>query len=88
MDSWQHHVINYGRQEEPAVLISRFLLRMRRMYVASISFGLPLRMNGMPKSQFAHKRIGLLRLVIWSRLFWPAVKTPRNSQRVVTFGYY
>ena len=80
MDSWQHHVINYGRQEEPAVLISRFLLRMRRMYVTSISFGLPLRMNGMPKSQFDHKRIGLL------RLFWPAVKTPRNSQRAVTFG--
>ena len=24
------------RQEEPAILISRFLLRMRRMYVASI----------------------------------------------------
>ena len=25
-----------GRQEEPAILISRLLLRMRRMYVASI----------------------------------------------------
>ena len=59
---------------------------MRRVYVASISFGRPLRMNGMPKSQFDHKRIGLLRLVIWSRLFWPAVKTLRNSQRAVTFG--
>ena len=26
----------YGRQEEPAIQISRLLLRMRRMYVASI----------------------------------------------------
>ena len=29
-------VIYCGRQEEPAILISRLLLRMRRMYVASI----------------------------------------------------
>ena len=28
--------INCGRQEKPAILISRLLLRMRRMYVASI----------------------------------------------------
>ena len=27
---------NCGRQEEPAILIFRLLLRMRRMYVASI----------------------------------------------------
>ena len=27
---------NCGRQEEPAILISRFLLRMHRMYMASI----------------------------------------------------
>ena len=27
---------NCGRQEEPTILISRLLLRMRRMYVASI----------------------------------------------------
>ena len=26
----------WGRQEEPAILIFRLLLRMRRMYVASI----------------------------------------------------
>ena len=32
-------VISYcGRQEEPVTLISRLLLRMRRMYVASIHF--------------------------------------------------
>ena len=29
-----------GRQEEPAILISRLLLRMRRMYVASIRLDL------------------------------------------------
>ena len=29
-------------------------LRMRRKYVASISFGLPLRMNGMHRTQFDH----------------------------------
>ena len=27
-------MINCGRQEEPAILISRLLLRMRRMYAA------------------------------------------------------
>ena len=27
---------NCGRQEEPAILISRLLIRMRRMYLASI----------------------------------------------------
>ena len=26
----------FGQQEEPTILISRLLLRMRRMYVASI----------------------------------------------------
>ena len=29
-----------GRQEEPAILISRLLLRMRRIYVASIRLDL------------------------------------------------
>ena len=33
-----HGLFNCGRQEEPAILISRLLLRMRRMYVASIRF--------------------------------------------------
>ena len=28
--------VNCGRQEEPVILNSRLLLRMRRMYVASI----------------------------------------------------
>ena len=35
-----------GRQEEPAILISRLLLRMRRMCVGQHSFGLPLRIYG------------------------------------------
>ena len=30
------NITNCERQEEPAILISRLLLRMRRMYVASI----------------------------------------------------
>ena len=40
--NWYYYVIlteenlYCGRQEEPAILISRLLLRMRRMYVASI----------------------------------------------------
>ena len=33
----QQQQYNCGRQEEPAILFSRLLLRMRRMYVASIS---------------------------------------------------
>ena len=46
-----------GREEEPAILISTFLLRMRRTYVAS--FGLPLRMNGMHRTQFDHTHLDL-----------------------------
>ena len=44
-----------GQQEEPAILISR-LLRMRCMYsvCGQHLFGLPLRMNGMHKTQFDH----------------------------------
>ena len=37
-----------------AILISRLLLRMRRMYVSQHSFGLPLRMNGMDRTLFDH----------------------------------
>ena len=38
------------------------------------SFGLPLRMNGMHKTQFDHAHFDLLPRVIWSRVFWPSVK--------------
>ena len=55
------------RQEEPAILMSRLLLRMHCMYVAS--FVLPLRMNAMPRTQFDHARLDLLSLVIRSRVF-------------------
>ena len=50
------------RQEEPAILISRLLLRMRRM------FGQPLRKNGMHRRQFDHARLDFLSLIIWSRV--------------------
>ena len=38
------------------------------------SFGLPLRMNGMHKTQFDHARFDFLPRVIWSRMFQPSVK--------------
>ena len=64
-----------GGQGEPAILISRLLLRTRRMYsvCSQHSFGLPLRMNGMHRTQFDYARLDFLSLVIWSRVFWPSV---------------
>ena len=49
----------WGRQEEPAILISRLFLPMRRdSHVRSQHlFGLPLRMNVMHGTQFHHARI-------------------------------
>ena len=35
------HVYNFERQEEPTTLISTLLLRMRPVYVASISLDFP-----------------------------------------------
>ena len=54
------------------------------------SFGLPLRMNGMHRTQFDHARLDLLSLVIWSRVFWLSVtwnlrKAQRWSKSVLTF---
>ena len=54
------------------------------------SFGLPLRMNGMLKTQFDHAYFELLPLVIWSRVFWPPVmgnlrKAQRWRKSVLTF---
>ena len=37
------------------------------------SFGFPLRMNGMHRTQFDHARFDLLPLVIWSLVFSPSV---------------
>ena len=67
------------------------------------SFGIPLRMNRMQRTQFDHARLDPLSLVIWSRMFWLSVtwnlgKAQRWSKSVltfdrcrplsVTFGYY
>ena len=42
------------------------------------SFGLPLRMNGMYRTQFDHVRLDFLSLVIWSRVFCH-VKLPQST---------
>ena len=91
MSSFEHCTLledfrNCGRQEEPAILIFRFLAHMRRMYVASIRTST----NGMQRTQFDHVRLDLLSLVIWSRVFWPSVmwnlhKAQRRSKSVWTF---
>ena len=61
---------NCRQQEEPAILIFRLLLHMHRMYVASINlFGLPLKMNGMHRTQFDRLCLDFLSLIIWSRKF-------------------
>ena len=67
------------------------------------SFGIPLRMNVLHRTQFNHARLDLLLLVIWPRLFWPSVTwNERKAQRwskivwifdrcrphSLTFGYY
>ena len=55
------------------------------------SFGLPLRMNGMHRTQFDHSWLDLLSLVIWSgRVFWPTItwnlrKAKRRSKSVINF---
>ena len=89
-----------GRQEEPAILMSRLLLSTHHMYVVSFRFELPLRMNGMHRTHFDHVRLDLQSLVILSRVFWPSVTwNVRKPQRwsktfdryrphSVTFGYY
>ena len=64
------------------------------MYVAincsQQSFELPLRLNGMPITQFDHVRLDLLSHVIWSLVFWQFViwnllKAQRWSNSVLTF---
>ena len=75
--------INCGRQEKPAILISRLLLRMRRMYVASM-FGLPLRVNRMRRTRvltICH----VTRHSVWAKSFWPSIVVARTP---FNFGYY
>ena len=71
-----------GQQEEPAILhvISGLLLHMCHMYVCSQHpFGLPLRMNGMRKTQFNHRCFDLLscetctEYTIGAKAFWPSI---------------
>ena len=46
------------------------------------ALGLPLRMNGMHRTQFEHARLDLLSLEIWSRVFWLSVAwNLRKAQR-------
>ena len=51
-----------GRQEEPAILISRLQVDITHAsHVCSQHlFGLPLRMNGMYRTQFDHARLDLI----------------------------
>ena len=86
-----------------AILISG-LLFVHALHVCSRHlFGLPLRMNGMHITQFDYWCLGILSLVIWSRVVWPSVtrnlcKAQRWSKSAlifdhccphpVTFGYY
>ena len=56
------------------------------------SFEIPLRMNGMYRTQFDHKGLDLLSLVIWSRLFWLSVmwslhKAQWWSKSILTFDH-
>ena len=59
----------YWRSEEPAILISWLLLRMRGTYVASVRLGFLLIMNEMNRTQSDHARLDLRSLVIWSLVF-------------------
>ena len=70
--SWMVYIkINCRLQEEPAILFSKLLLRT---YVnRQRSLGLPLRMNGMHRTQFDHACLDLPPFIIWSRVFWLSV---------------
>ena len=60
-------------QEEPAILISMLLHCVFCTTVCSQHlFGLPLRMDGMHRTQFDHLHLDLLSLVIWSCMLWPS----------------
>ena len=69
-------------QEEPSILISMLLLCVFCTTVCSQHlFGLPLRMDGMHRTQFDHSHSDLLSLVIWSCVLWPSdhVKCAQNA---------
>ena len=60
---------NWGRQEERAILISRLLLRMRHMYVASIGLD-SIKNEWNAENAIWSRTMDFLSLVIWSRVFW------------------
>ena len=71
-------------QEEPAILISMLLhcVFCTTVHVCSQHlFGLPLRMDGMHRTQFDHLHLDLLLLIIWSHVLWPSdhVKHAQNT---------
>ena len=69
-----------GRQEERD-LISRFLLRMRCMYVAGIRLDFHLELM-----EFDHARLWtLVPLVIWSGVFWLSIWSQRGIRRFFFF---
>ena len=57
--SEKHYKTNCGQKEEPTFLISRLLIRMRRMYVTSVHLDFLLRMNGKHRMQFDHSHLHL-----------------------------
>ena len=65
------------RQEEPVILISRLLLRMHSLYLASF-----VRMNGMYRTQSDHVRFYLLSLIICSCMFWPSITSNLHKARL------
>ena len=50
--------------------------------ISQHSFWIPLRMNGMYKTQFDHARFDPLSLVIWSRVLWPSQSTALEQKRL------
>ena len=84
----------WGRQEEPAILISRLFLPMRGdSHVRSQHlFGLPLRMNVMHGTQFHHARFDHLSRKTYAnhsngaKAFWPSIIVVHT--RLVITSYY
>ena len=77
-------LFNCGRQEEPAILISRLLLRTRRMYVASIRLDFHYWMYRMHKTQSNHACFDYLSRETYAKhsagakAFWPSIVVART----------
>ena len=78
-------LFNCGRQEEPAMLISRLLLRTRRMYVAcSIRLDFHYWMYRMHRTQSDHARFDYLSRETYAmhsagaKAFWPSIVVART----------